>query len=296
MWQRFESTTPVMIQGMTGKEGQRLATWLIADGITIVGGVTPGKGGQTVLDRPIFDTVAALRTRFPQVSTSCIIVPAPHVLAAVEEALAAGCTYLHILSENVPVHDAIAIRTLAIKSGAHLLGPSSIGYLQFPRFRLGYLGGERPFTHLHEGSLAIVSTSGGMANELLQGAARANIGVRLALAVGGDRIPAFSLLEAVQWTEQQADVTRILVFVEPGNLLLKALLDGTYQPKKPFVLFLPGEFLDTLPRGVPYGHTGTLLGEADLSIHATRALLRERGIVCTTSVATSLTACKVYDT
>lgn len=291
-WKRFDSATPVLIQGITGKEGLRMAKWLIASGVNVIGGVTPGKAGQSVGGRPVFDSVASLRQAFPSVEVTSIVVPPSRVLGAVEEAINAGIKYINILTEQVPVHDVLRIRALVKEQRVEILGPSSVGYLQFPAFRIGYLGGEAPFQTLKEGGVAVISTSGGMTNELVMALSRNAIGVRLAFALGGDRIIGTTLEEAIRWSENQEDVRSLAVFVEPGRPLLKTLLAGTFVFRKPTVVFLVGEALDDLPRGLPYGHTGTLLGEDEMSIRDVRKALNDRGIVCVGTMSEYIRACQ----
>lgn len=280
-WPLFDSSTEVLVQGMTGKEGMRMASWMIASGTNIVAGVTPGGGGKEVEGRPVFHAVAEARERFPHAMTSCIVVPGAHVLTAAREAILAGVKFLHIITERVPVHDVLAMRALAAQHNVSILGPSSVGYLQFPKFRLGYLGGQDPFATLKEGGLAILSASGGMANETLRACARRNVGIRLALAVGGDAVAGTALIEAVAIADARADVNGIAVFVEPGNPLLRSLISGTVKPAKPLILCLPGDALETLPRGLPYGHAGTVLGEEDGSLSTVRQQLTSLGYRCT---------------
>jgi succinyl-CoA synthetase alpha subunit len=291
-WPWFEPTAQVLIQGITGKEGARMAAWLVASGVNVVGGVTPGKGGQTVEGKPVFNSVGELRERFPDVAVSSIVVPAARVPGAVEEALGAGITSLHILTEQVPVHDVMRMKELARARGATILGPSSVGYLQFPRFRVGYLGGEAPFQALKEGGMAIVSTSGGMTNELMMALSREGIGVRLAFALGGDRVIGTTLEEAIRWSEARPEVTSLAIFIEPGRPLLPALISGTFSFTKPTVMFLAGEALDDLPRGMPYGHTGTILGEDERPVREIREALRQRNVTCVGTMSEFLAACQ----
>ena len=288
----FDPTTPVAIQGITGKEGARMARWLIGSGVNVIGGVTPGKSGQEVEGKPVFDSVAALKERFPQVTTTSIVAPSGRVLGAVKEALEAGMTLVHILTEQIPVHDVLAMKNLAEKKGATILGPSSIGYLQFPAFRLGYLGGENPFMILKEGGFGIISTSGGMTNELMMSLSRNDIGIRTAMALGGDRVVGTTLEEAIRWTEALPEVSSLAVFIEPGRPLLNQLIDGSFMFKKPTVIFLAGEALDDLPKGLPYGHTGTVLGEDEMSIKEIRQKIQARGISCVGTMSHFILACK----
>lgn len=295
MWPLCDETTPVIIQGMTGKEGMRMADWMIRSGVNVVAGVTPGKGGQTILERPIYDRVADACAAHPGVLVSCAIVPAPHVASAVREAMSNSIGFVYLLSEGVPVHDVLALREEASQKGICLLGPSSVGMLQFPRFRIGYLGGERPFEQVCEGDLALLSASGGMANELLMALSRAQVGIRLAVSVGGDRIPGTTLEEAMRMSEAMESVKRMGLFVEAGNPLLQELAEGRVSFSKPTILFTTGDALEFLPRGIPYGHAGTIVGEGGLSLAEIREKIRARGIECVESVADFVFACQFFE-
>lgn len=283
-WKLLPQETQVLVQGMTGKEGMRMTKWLLQSGVKVCAGVTPGKGGMLVEGCPIFDTVAEACVAFPRLTATSIVVPPSRVLGAVKEALEAGIRLIHVLTESVPVHDVIVMRQQAMEKGARILGPSSVGYLQFPAFRLGYIGGERPFEHLQEGDVGLISTSGGMVNELMMELTRHQIGLRMALAVGGDRIPATSLEEAIRIAEDIPEVKRLVVFAEPGRAFFQQLLQDRIVITRPLTLFLAGDVLDDLPRGKAYGHAGTLLGEEGGSVAELRGALRDKGIAC---VATS---------
>lgn len=269
-----------------------MTRWLLQSGVQVVAGVTPGKSGQCVEDCQIFDTVAAAKAIFPQLTVSCVVVPPSRVRDAVNEAIDAGIRFVYILSENVPVHDVLAMRQRARNEGVAILGPSSVGYLQFPAFRLGYLGGENPFVQIKSGNMAVLSTSGGMTNELMMSLSAAGIGIKLACAIGGDRVPCLSLMEMIRWSESQAGVESLTVFVEPGQPLLRLLASGTFLFQKPTVVFLAGEMLDELPKGASYGHTGTILGERDVSVSDMRTQLRARDVTCVGSLSEFLLECK----
>lgn len=277
----LSSGTSILIQGMTGREGLRMAEWMQQSGSKIVAGVTPGKAGQEVLGCPIFNSVQEAKLRFPDIEVASIVVPGLRVREAALESIAAGIPFIHILSEQVPVHDVLRIREAAQLAGVTVLGPSSVGYLQFPSFRVGYLGGMQPFTHLKQGGLALLSSSGGMANELLQRFIQRGIGLCCAVSVGGDRAPCTSLSDLVRQYDLAPEVKALAVFAEPGNPLLLSLIRGKIVPQKPLIVFLPGDGLEYLPKGLPYGHTGTMLSDGDLSPAQVRAGLKQRGIFCT---------------
>lgn len=291
IWKRFSKDTALLVQGVTGKEGARMTRWLVQSGARVVAGVTPGKAGQEVEGVPVYHTVQDALVPHPDIAITAIVVPGSRVLGAVEEAWNAGIRVMYILTEQVPVHDVRKIREITGDQVA-MLGPSSVGYLEMPAFRVGYIGGERPFDLLQEGSLGIISTSGGMTNELMMACTRQRIGIRLALAVGGDRLPLLSVEQAVDWMASQPDVDRILLFIEPGRAFLRELTSGTYVFAKKTIVFLAGDALDVLPKGVPYGHTGTLLQDGDETVAGTRRALAARGIVCVASVQEAMNALK----
>lgn len=283
-WQELPVTTEILVQGMTGKEGMRMTAWLKQSGMRVRAGVTPGKGGVEVEGCPIFDSVQAALAAFPQIGITSIVVPASRVRGAVEEALEAGLTKIHLLTESVPVHDVLALHRQAEEKGAIILGPSSVGYLQFPPFRIGYIGGENPFRLVQEGDIALISTSGGMVNELMMGLARKGRGICCAFAIGGDRVPLFSLERAIAYADQHPKVKHIIVFAEPGRPFFQSLLKGDIPLTHALTLFIAGDILDQLPRGKAYGHTGTLLQEEEGSVSSLRAVLRAKGIACVSTM------------
>ncbi len=255
--------------------------WMLANGTRVRAGVTPGKGGTQVDDLPVFHSVQEARSAFPDVTVSAVVVPSAHVFAAVQEALETGLSFIYILTEHVPVHDVLKLREMAHARDAVILGPASVGLIRFPAFQLGYLGGEHVFTSgLKEGDTAVLSTSGGMTNEIMMACARAGIGLRIAIALGGGMVCGTTLIEALQDCEEHHDIRRMAIFTEPGQPLLDALLDHKITLRKPTAIFLAGGALDDLPKGVPYGHTGTIIGEGQRSVAEMKAGLRALHIPC----------------
>jgi succinyl-CoA synthetase alpha subunit len=291
-WPTLDQQTAVLIQGMGGKEGTRMARWMMASGIRVVAGVNPGQGGTRIEDRPIYETVADAVAAHPDAAASCIVVPPKFVLAAVREALAAGIRVMNVLTENIPVHDVLTMRREARAENAWIFGPSSVGVLVMPGFRMGFIGGENPFSVIREGSLALISVSGGMSNELLVALSRAGVGIRLVVAIGGDRVTGMLVEEAIAWAESRHDVDRIALFIEPGNPLLAAFASGEIHPSKPTVILLPGNGMEAMPRGLPYGHTGTILGEDAQKLADVRAAILRQGTVCTDSIEQFINSCK----
>lgn len=292
MKELFAPDAPILIQGITGKEGSRMTGWLKKSGSKILAGVTPGKGGTFVDEIPVFNSVAEACAQFPEIKISSIVVPPLHVQAATLEALAAGIKFIHILTEQVPVHQIMKLRAAAATANATILGPASVGLLQFPRWRIGYCGGENPFEYIIEGDIAIVSASGGMTNELIMALHRAGLGIKVALAVGGGLVAGTTMNEAVEWVKNIPEVKKILIFVEPGSALLAAAATGQFKFNKPTVVLLAGEALELLPRGLPYGHTGTILGEDAQSLKLVREQINQQGTPCVNTINEAITILK----
>jgi succinyl-CoA synthetase alpha subunit len=290
-WPKITSETRVLIQGMTGKEGVRMAEWMMRGGTEVAAGINPKKAGQTVHGKPIFAAVKDALAYDPRIAMSSIVVPAPFVLDAAREAFDAGIRFVHILTERVPVHDVLQLRALALAHEGIVLGPSSVGMLQFPRFRIGYVGGERPFDVLREGSLALVSVSGGMTNEMLMSLAHSGMGIRIVMHLGGDRVNGFGMEEAISACDTMEDVRAFALFAEPGNPILREIAQGRFRPRKPAAMLLPGDALESMPRGLPFGHAGTIVGEDDPPLAEVRASIRGRGIPCSHSMSDFISAC-----
>ncbi len=271
----FNSHDEIILQGATGAEGSRMLAWMKQAGARVVAGVTPGKGGQEIFGTPIFNSVSDARIQFPRATISCTVVPPLAALGAVQEALAAGITFIHLLTDLVPVRDCILIRTAARTHGAFILGPGSIGVIS-SGVRIGYLGGEHPFENLTTGDVALISSSGGMLNELLHACVAEKIGIHSAWGVGGALVPATSIAEMVARLDTEPEIKTIGIFIEHGNPFL---FTPTMYNKK-IVLLIAGHSMALLPKGIAYGHAGALLDDGVADI----ASLEKYGMVCTQTV------------
>jgi len=269
-----------------------MSEWMIQGVANVVAGINPKKAGETVHGKPIFATVKDAVVHDSDISVSCIVVPAAFVFSAAAEAIESGIRLIHILTEQVPVHDVMKLRELADHHGCMILGPSSVGVIHLPGFRIGYLGGQDPFHCVKEGDLALISGSGGMTNEILMAFARHDIGIRIALHLGGDQVNGTTMEEAIVWCSTMQDVRGFALFIEPGNPILRSIMKDEVHLEKPMAMLLPGDALEFMPRGLPFGHAGTIVGEDDPPLVDVRASIRERGIMCMDSMEEYLDACK----
>jgi|SRR3989338_1743489 len=272
----------VLIQGATGKEALRAIPAMRSYGTTVVAGVTPGKGGQTVEGVPVFNTVREAIASEGSVNMVVQFVPPIRALTATEESLEAGIPFILIGAEKVPVHDALRMVKMARAKGALLIGPSSVGMI-VPRkgLKLGMIGGDTPTRTFSEGSIAVLSKSGGMTSEIAHLLKKSGLGVSFAAGLGGERIPGTDLADALIILEEDPSTEASIIFGELGGVaeehVARAVKEGAI--KKPVVSFTVGEFVSLLPHAMPFGHTGAMLERGKGGVKEKRALLKEAGVL-----------------
>jgi succinyl-CoA synthetase alpha subunit len=250
----------VIIQGITGKEGQRTAEWLLAAGTPVVAGVTPGKGGQEVLGVPVYNTVAEAVVAHPGANASCIYVPPKMALAAAREALASGIKLLHIIAEEVPVKDTVLMLQEAQDSGARVLGPSSIGVIAPGKGKLGSIGGADN-GQFSQGSIAVISKSGGMSSEISLLLTTHGYGQSTVVGIGGNMIVGTTFADLVPLLEADEQTKAVVVVGEIGGWYEELLADALAATPnhKPYLAFVSGRFAETLPQGMSFGHAGAIV-------------------------------------
>lgn len=265
MLSKLNKDTQVIIQGITGKEGQRVAEFMMAMGVNVVAGVRPGKAGEKVMGVSVFDTVADAREKFPNAQVSCVYVPPQFVPEAVKEAVAAGIKLIHIIAEGIPVKDTADIIALAKSAGASIIGPASLGIIIPDQFKLGSLGGVDN-TQFLSGSVGVISRSGGMSSELSNILTQANMGQSMVVHVGGDFLIGTTPADVLTFFEQDETTDRVLMVGEVGGGYEREVVELIKHKKftKPLVIFIAGAFVESLPQQVPLGHAGAIIqGEAD---------------------------------
>lgn len=272
--------TNIIIQGITGKEGQRVAEFMLASRANVVAGVRPGKGGETILGVKVYDTMEQAIHAFPKADTSCVYVPPAVVLSAVKEALGAGIKRLHIIAEGVPLKDTALIITLCKKHQAFLLGPSSLGMIIPDQVKIGSIGGLDNSSFM-PGSVGILSRSGGMSSELANVLTCKNIGQSCVIHLGGDYLIGSTMLQAALYLEKDRKTKIITVVGEVGGTLELELASAIAhkQIKKPVIVFLAGQFVESLPQGIPLGHAGAIIGSAKETREGKKMALQNAGAI-----------------
>ncbi len=261
----------VIVQGFTGSEGTFHATQMIEYGTNVVGGVTPNKGGQTHLERPVFNTVADAVTA-TGADVTIIFVPPAFAADAIMEAAAAGIKVIVTITEGIPVADMVKAKIYATDRGATLIGPNCPGIITAGEAKVGIM----PGFVFKKGNVGIVSKSGTLTYEAADQVAKAGLGVTTAIGIGGDPIIGTTTLEAVQLLMNDPETHGIIMIGEiGGELEPKAAMWIKEHGTKPVVGFIAGE---TAPKGRTMGHAGAIVSGENESASAKKRIMRECGI------------------
>lgn len=261
----------VIVQGFTGSEGTFHAEQMIAYGTKVVGGVTPGKGGQTHLDRPVFNTVADA-VRETGADVSIIFVPPAFAADAILEAAAEGIRVIVTITEGIPVNDMVKVKQYVDGRDCTLIGPNCPGIITAGEAKIGIM----PGFIFEKGSIGIVSKSGTLTYEAVDQITKAGLGQTTAIGIGGDPIIGTTTKEAVQLLMEDPETEGIVMIGEiGGNLEAEAARWIQDNGTKPVVGFIAGV---TAPKGRTMGHAGAIVGGDDDTAEAKKAILRECGV------------------
>jgi succinyl-CoA synthetase alpha subunit len=244
--------TKVIVQGFTGKEGSFHAEQCMDYGTKIVGGVTPGKGGQTHLGLPVFDTVKdAVNTTGATVSM--IFVPPAFVADAVMEAASAGIELAVIITEGAPVRDMQAAKACAVKNGMMTIGPNCPGIITAEECKIGIM----PGMIFKKGNIGLISKSGTLTYEGANQVCKEGFGISTAVGIGGDPIIGLSYKQLLKMFEEDPETKAIVMIGEiGGDLEIQAAAYIKENITKPVVAFIAGQ---TAPAGKRMGHAGAII-------------------------------------
>jgi succinyl-CoA synthetase alpha subunit len=269
----------IIVQGFTGKEGTFHASQMIEYGTNIVGGVTPGKGGEKHLDRPVFNTLEEAR-KATGCNVSIIFVPPAFAADAIMEAADAGIELIVCITEGIPVQDMVKAKAYLVGKKTRLIGPNCPGVITPNEAKVGIM----PGFVFKKGKIGIVSKSGTLTYEAADQVVKAGLGISTAIGIGGDPVIGTTTKEAVELFMNDPDTEGIVMIGEIGGSLeaeaarwIKA--NGT----KPVVGFIAGQ---TAPAGRRMGHAGAIIGGKDDTAAAKMAIMRECGITVVESPAT----------
>ncbi|SHI38318.1 succinate--CoA ligase subunit alpha [Aquimarina spongiae] len=262
----------IIVQGFTGSEGTFHAGQMIEYGTNVVGGVTPGKGGQTHLDKPVFNTVEEA-VKEVGADTTIIFVPPAFAADAIMEAADAGIKVIITITEGIPVADMITASNYIKDKDCRLIGPNCPGVITPGEAKVGIM----PGFVFKEGNVGIVSKSGTLTYEAADQVVKQGLGITTAIGIGGDPIIGTTTKEAVELLVNDPDTSCVVMIGEIGGQLEADAARWIKESgtKKPIVGFIAGE---TAPAGRTMGHAGAIVGGSEDTAAAKKAIMRECGI------------------
>ena len=261
----------IIVQGFTGTEGSFHASQMIEYGTKVVGGVTPGKGGNQHLERPVFNTVEDA-VKQTGADVSIIFVPPAFAADAIMEAAEAGLALVVCITEGIPVQDMVKVKNYLAGRNTRLIGPNCPGVITADECKVGIM----PCFVFKKGKIGIVSKSGTLTYEAADQVAKAGLGISTAIGIGGDPIIGTTTREAVELLMNDPETEGIVMIGEiGGNMEAEAARWVKSNNRKPVVGFIAGQ---TAPAGRRMGHAGAIIGGAEDTAAAKMKILGECGI------------------
>lgn len=262
----------IIVQGFTGKEGTFHAQQMIEYGTNVVGGVTPGKGGQTHLGRPVFNTVKDAVVQL-EADTSLIFVPPPFAADAIMESVEAGIKVIICITEGIPVQDMVRVKKYISDKEVTLIGPNCPGVISAGEAKVGIM----PGFVFKKGTIGVVSKSGTLTYEAADQIVKAGFGISTAIGIGGDPIIGTTIKEAIELLMNDTETEAIVMIGEIGGQLEAEAARWVKAQKnpKPVIGFIAGK---TAPKGRTMGHAGAIVGAANETAQAKMEIMKSCNI------------------
>ncbi len=255
-----DKTKKILVQGITGREGMARTKLMVEYGSDVVGGCTPGKGGQEVFGIPVYNTVEEAVDVAGNIDISVVFVPAPLVKNAALEAMYAGVKLVVLIPDRVPIYDVLEIVKAAKETGANFIGPNTLGILSVGEAVLGMIGGRAAAASswFKKGNVGVTSRSGGITSSIGYYLSKAGVGLTTLVHVGGDPIIGLPHPEVVKQFEEDEDTKAVVMFGEIGSSQEEQVADLIESGKftKPLISFIGGK---AAKKGTRFSHAGAII-------------------------------------
>lgn len=285
-----DSNTKIIIQGITGTQGRIHCQRSLEAGAKVLAGATPGKGGEEVFGVPVFDHIRDAMSAHPDINASMILVPPRMVLSAATEAIEAGIPLVSIITEFVPVHDALKIVKKAKAAGVSVIGPNTIGVISPGLSKVGIM----PEYIYKKGHIGVISRSGTMTHEVSSNFSFAGYGQSSCVDIGGDPIVGLNDTEVLEMFRDDPDTLCVVILGEIGGSLEEDAAE--YLKKngypKPLLAYIAGA---QAPAGKRMGHAGAIVSGEKGTVQSKVKALRSAGVVTAESVGNLLDLIKDVD-
>lgn len=248
----IDTNTRVVVQGITGTQGQFHTKSMLDYGTKVVAGTSPGKGGQSVHDVPVFDTIKEAKEK-TGCSASIIFIPAPFVMDAVLESVSNSLNPIVVITEHVPIHDSITFIDVAASRGISIIGPNTPGMMAPGKCKLGIM----PSHIFKEGEIGVASRSGTLTYEIVADLTRNALGQSTVVGLGGDPVVGFNFIDALKQFEKERETKAMVLIGEIGGNAEELAADYIRENvKKLVVAYVAGK---TAPKGKRMGHAGAVI-------------------------------------
>jgi succinyl-CoA synthetase alpha subunit len=282
----LDEKSSVLIQGITGRQAQTHVSYMVRYGTNVVAGVSPGKGGGKIDNIPVFDSVRSAISEHPT-DISVLFVPGPRAKDAALEAVESDVPLVVVLAEGVPHHDSAEIIDRACKKEVRVIGPNSQGMISPGKAKLGGTGAAEPEKLYMPGPIGIISRSGGMGGEIGNILTRNGIGQSTYISIGGDLMIGTGFAPLLRLFEKDSQTKAVVIFGEPGTgheeEAAQLVREGGFT--KPLIALVVGESLERLPKGMSFGHTGSIIERGLGSVAQKRRLFKEAGVPVAEGIA-----------
>jgi succinyl-CoA synthetase alpha subunit len=274
----IDEDTNVLVQGITGREGNTRTRTMLDYGTNVLCGVTPGRGGSKVWDLPVYSSVKEAVQAHSRLNASVTFVPGPQVKDAVFEALEAGIKFVVVPAERVPLHDTLQMIALARNKKAKILGPGSLGIVSAGKGLMGWIGGTAEFAReiFKPGVVGIMSRSGGQTSTVAWSITQAGFGLSTACHVGAEPVLGLSFAELLPLFQADPNTRAVAMFGEIGTVAeeeaAEVIREGRFN--KPLVAYIAGR---SLPAGIRFSHASAIIERGRGTAESKAKALKEAG-------------------